>query len=372
MKVEYGFASSLRTLSQVDVMLDAMNDHTCDTFRFAMNNTAIQSGTRPYIPDAIAQFLETSNYIAISDPNHTYPQGSINSPSATTLNAVINRCKELITRFSSYGDRFIIEPLNEYTGTDHASVMNQIIASLRAFGYTGWILYNLLPGTGPQNPLTLNDPLNKIAGGFHNYFNTATVSYAMGWARKFSNAGIWSINTEIGANWNEYGSFTSTNVQKVVDYFQQSYDEGLRSDGNRKIVNMLWFNHDVDNLRPATGGRYESWANFKMPSKAPSVQYTLTVQPSINGSTTPSSGPHVYNSGDIVILTATPASGYRFDHWVINGVNQSANPIQFAITANVTVQAIFMATATPITLPFHDDFQDLANWKIVNGVWVIS
>jgi hypothetical protein len=249
MKMEYGFATSITSLSKLSLILDAMDDHTCDTLRFAMNNNAIQSGSRPYIPDAIQQFLETTNKIAIVDCNHTYPQGSINNPSSTVLNSIISRCKELIDKFSIYGRRFVIEPLNEYTGTNHASIMQQIVDSLRAYGYTGLILYNLLPGTGPQTPLVINDPLNNIAGGFHNYMNGSSVNYSMAFARKFSDIGVKCINTEIGASYNEYSDFNSINVNSVVDYFQQAYDLGYMPNGDCKVVNMLWMNHDIDNLR---------------------------------------------------------------------------------------------------------------------------
>ena len=85
---------------------------------------------------------------------------------------------------------------------------------------------------------------------------------------------------------------------------------------------------------PASGYRFDSWsgdadcsdnsvtmsadrsctANF---SQIGPVQYTLTmaVSPSGGGTTTPAVGAHPYDQGTTVALTATPASGYRFDSW---------------------------------------------------------
>ncbi|MFH1383318.1 MAG: hypothetical protein ABIH70_10615 [Chloroflexota bacterium] len=69
--------------------------------------------------------------------------------------------------------------------------------------------------------------------------------------------------------------------------------------------------------------------------------YTLTtsVSPTDGGSVTPGSG--TYDDGTSIILTAVPASGYRFDHW---GGDVSANVTSVTITmnANKNVTATFI------------------------------
>ena len=72
--------------------------------------------------------------------------------------------------------------------------------------------------------------------------------------------------------------------------------------------------------------------------------YTLTtsVDPTEGGSISPSSG--TYDVGTSVILTAIPASGYRFDHW---SGDASGNDTSVTITmnANKSVTAIFIKSA---------------------------
>ena len=72
--------------------------------------------------------------------------------------------------------------------------------------------------------------------------------------------------------------------------------------------------------------------------------YTLTtsVDPTEGGSISPSSG--TYDVGTSVILTASPAEGYRFDHW---SSDASGNDTSVTITmnANKSVTAIFIKSA---------------------------
>lgn len=261
--MRFGFSTSVTSSANLTAFMNAMGQYDCDIARFATSNVNIpgqSTGSRPYLPDLVQDYLDTSSYSIVFDPDHTYPQGSINNPTAAMKLAILNRCKEVITRFQGYGKRFILEPLNEYTGDDHATLLNEIIAELRLFNYTGAILYNLLPANGPPNtngpqyPLVLNDPANNIIGGWHNYFQNATSTTSqMDRTMRFVNAGIRSINTEIGAAYattsTEYANYTVTNVGLITKYFQDCYDLGVDSKGDRKVVNCLWMNHNIENLR---------------------------------------------------------------------------------------------------------------------------
>jgi len=78
--------------------------------------------------------------------------------------------------------------------------------------------------------------------------------------------------------------------------------------------------------------------------------YTLTtsVSPAGSGSVSPSSG--TYLSGTNVSLTATPASGWRFDHWGGNASGTS-NPITITMNSNKSVTAYFVQLNRPPTAP---------------------
>ncbi|MBN1346041.1 MAG: hypothetical protein JXQ73_25360 [Phycisphaerae bacterium] len=47
-----------------------------------------------------------------------------------------------------------------------------------------------------------------------------------------------------------------------------------------------------------------------------------------------------YDPGTIITLTATPADGWNFSNWA-GGIESTDNPVQFAITANLSIGAFF-------------------------------
>ncbi len=72
--------------------------------------------------------------------------------------------------------------------------------------------------------------------------------------------------------------------------------------------------------------------------------YTLTtsVSPAEGGAISPSSG--TYDEGASVILTAIPATGYRFDRWS-GDVSDNVTPVTITIDASKNVIAIFIQSA---------------------------
>lgn len=83
----------------------------------------------------------------------------------------------------------------------------------------------------------------------------------------------------------------------------------------------------------------------------PPTQYTLTiaVTPANSGTVTKSPDKSAYSSGDVVVLTATPASGYLFDYW--NTPGNSMNPLSLTIRASQTITGHFRLSGTPPTPP---------------------
>ncbi len=69
--------------------------------------------------------------------------------------------------------------------------------------------------------------------------------------------------------------------------------------------------------------------------------YTLTVTVGGSGSVAKNPDQADYIQGAGVSLTATPATGWRFDHWE-NGLTGSTNPATVVMTANKTVKAVFV------------------------------
>lgn len=71
------------------------------------------------------------------------------------------------------------------------------------------------------------------------------------------------------------------------------------------------------------------------------VQYTLTISVQGNGTTDPAAGTASYNAGTQIQVSATPASGWRFDHWE-GAAAGGENPIVLTINANQSITAVFV------------------------------
>mgnify|MGYP005837384671 CR=1 FL=1 len=76
------------------------------------------------------------------------------------------------------------------------------------------------------------------------------------------------------------------------------------------------------------------------------ASYTLatSVNPAGGGTVSPFSG--TYSAGAQVTLTATPASGYQFDHWG-GDASGTANPLSLTLERSKSVVAYFAAVAPP-------------------------
>ena len=128
---------------------------------------------------------------------------------------------------------------------------------------------------------------------------------------------------------------------------------------------------------PASGWRFDHWGGDALGtsttviitmnsnknitayfSQLPPTQYTLTINVSGQGTTNPGPGTYTYDKGIQVTIIATPASGWRFDHW---GGDASGSSPTFVITidCNKSVTAYFEQVTTigsnvQITKIFYD------------------
>jgi hypothetical protein len=72
------------------------------------------------------------------------------------------------------------------------------------------------------------------------------------------------------------------------------------------------------------------------------TQYSVTVQSSIGGMVSPSTGTQWYDSGYQLQLAEAPSSGYQFLGWVVNGqATSSQQTFTYAVTSPVTITAQF-------------------------------
>jgi PKD repeat protein len=74
-------------------------------------------------------------------------------------------------------------------------------------------------------------------------------------------------------------------------------------------------------------------------------QLTLAVSQQGNGTTDPT-GSQLFDAGTTASVTATPAQGWTFSHWMLDGVVSGSNsPLSVTMTQNRTVVAVFIQAA---------------------------
>jgi hypothetical protein len=81
------------------------------------------------------------------------------------------------------------------------------------------------------------------------------------------------------------------------------------------------------------------------------IQYTLTVASTLGGTTNPSPGDYVYDSGTPVLVAAISGNGYDFSHWTggIPSGHEADNPISITVDSNKSVTANFVSQAPAIS-----------------------
>jgi len=89
---------------------------------------------------------------------------------------------------------------------------------------------------------------------------------------------------------------------------------------------------------------YTETASFSPIPPPPQYTLSVSVSPSGSGSVSPSGG--TYTSGTQVTLTATPASGYRFDSWS-GSISSTSNPVTITMDGNKSVTAKFVYASAP-------------------------
>ena len=96
------------------------------------------------------------------------------------------------------------------------------------------------------------------------------------------------------------------------------------------------------------------------------LTYSVQTQVDASGGGTIDPGSGAFEAGTYVNITATPASGYRFDHWG-GSATGSSNPVNILIDTNKTVTAYFIQ---PTRLE-DVNFYIVGTWQgVVDTPWV--
>jgi len=114
---------------------------------------------------------------------------------------------------------------------------------------------------------------------------------------------------------------------------------------NYRFDHWVYDDEDIGSENPVTvyvGSNHTLHAVFTL------VTYTLKIETTTGGTTSPAPGTYTYTAGSTVEVTAIPDSGYVFDHWELNGSNVgSGNPYTVNMDNNYFLKAFFASAPTP-------------------------
>lgn len=234
--VHYGFSSYPKTESQVytnsliDDMIQEMDQNGLTIYRMSFND---------YVPSEtvithVQYYLDNCDHEVIVDYYHQYPMGAL---STSDLEETTKQGLEIADAFNN-NPRVWLEPFNERTNSNLDDYIQSYVDDIRDEGYTYKIVVNKWDQTWTQMA-SVNDPLDKFYSGYHFYFNSGSWSTAESQMQTALDKGIKLINTEIGADYNEYREFSLSEVQRVNEFCEWCEQKG--------VGNTIWMRYGLGN-----------------------------------------------------------------------------------------------------------------------------
>ena len=145
----------------------------------------------------------------------------------------------------------------------------------------------------------------------------------------------------------------------------QTVTFAVTATGSAPLSYQWWFNtesisaatnssYTLTNVQPAHSGDYRvvitnALGAITSAPAALTVGYSLTVSATPGGSVSSDPNQSTYSPNSTVTLTATPAAGYAFIGWS-GDASGATNPLDFLLTSNASITAVFVSTATDIVL----------------------
>jgi secreted trypsin-like serine protease len=152
-----------------------------------------------------------------------------------------------------------------------------------------------------------------------------------------SSSATLSYSVNNGSTWTQIQQFTATTANPAT------FNLEIPAVAGKSQVKFKW-NYT------GTWGYYWCIDDVQITGSTAVQQYSLTMATSGSGTTTPTVGTHTYNSGSVVAITATPASGHQFVKWVINGTDYTSQSLNVTMNSNVTATAHFAPIQYTLTM----------------------
>lgn len=200
------------------------------------------------------------------------------------------------------------------------------VTAIPSAGYffVGWSLDNGTPTA--QNPITVTMTTDHVLAATFALLQSVSVTVWAGANGNVSPSG--SISLLVG----QIYPFTAT---PNLGYHLDHWDLAGANKGSTNPLQLT--------ITAAMNGQTLT-ALF---TATPPAQVTVIIAVSGNGTTDIAPGSHQFNVGDSVTITATPASGYTFNRWTLDGTVESANPLLLTITADMQGRTLTAEFAAP-------------------------
>jgi hypothetical protein len=184
-------------------------------------------------------------------------------------------------------------------------------------------------GVTPLSPQTVTGPLT-VSGAYKTQYLLTALTDPAGLSPQPTRNPTGESGPPNGW-WYDPATSVTLTAQTVTGYNFNYWDvDGTQKSGNPISVPM--------------DGPHTATAHY-----TPIITYTLTITANTGGTTNPSPGTSTHTAGTPVPVTATPNSGYIFDHWELDGVNVgSVNPYTVTMNKDHTLKAVFALPAKPV------------------------
>jgi uncharacterized repeat protein (TIGR02543 family) len=146
-----------------------------------------------------------------------------------------------------------------------------------------------------------------------------------------------------------------------------AYQEGTTATVTAKPNSGYKFDHwqldaETHTDNPTTITMDKDYTLTAIFAETPTYTLTTVIQPDGAGTVTLNPPDGTYPEGTTVTATATPASGYKFDHWLLDDVTRTENPTTITMDKDYTLTAVFAKLATyTLTIAVNDPTMGTTN-----------
>jgi hypothetical protein len=279
---------------------------TPGTYVYASGSSAPVSAI-PNVNYKFVKWLLDGNDVGSANPYSVYMDGN------HTLQAVFQQLTYRLTILSSTGG-------NTDPAAGTYTYVNGTYASVTALPDGSYRLdYWLLDG----NPAGSTNPISVLMTDDH----TLQAVFAENHTLEITASAGGTTNPQPGT----YTYLTPTDVTvTAIPSTNYRFDHWMYDDSNIGSANPVIVH---------VGSNHTLHAVFVL------ITYTLKIETTTGGTTSPTPETYTHNVDSTVQVTALPNTNYYLDHWELDTVNVgSANPYSVSMTQNHTLKAVFTST----------------------------